>query len=73
MIPTPYLIGGSVIAAIALAGYLYLKGHDAGQADIKSAVQTETIQRVERARIVKEKVDEEVRRTPYVDRVDSLQ
>lgn len=73
MIATPYLIGGSVIAALALAGFLYFKGHEAGTGDIKTQVQTETIQRVERARIQKEQADEEVRHTPYSDRVDQLQ
>lgn len=62
------LIGGTLI----VVGNIYGKGRKAGEAGVTSAVQTETIRQIEGARKEKEKADEEVRRTPYDDRVDGL-
>lgn len=62
------LIGGTLL----IVRNIYSKGEKAGEAGVTSAVQTETIRKVDDARKAKEKADEEVRRTPYDDRVDGL-
>lgn len=62
------LIGGTLL----IVRSIYSKGEKAGGAGVSSAVQTETIRKVDDARKAKEKADEEVRRTPYDDRVDGL-
>lgn len=66
-----------LVVALIAAGFLgyhsiYSKGENAGAGEVKGAVQTETIKRTEKARETKEKADEEVRTTPYPDRVDGL-
>lgn len=76
----PTMKYGAIAVAVLLifgAGFaaynsIYNKGSKAGASEVKGAVQTETIKRVEKARETKEKADEEVRRTPYDDRVDGL-
>lgn len=69
-------IGLAVLALIGATAWVlrseFNKGRKAGEAGVTSAVQTETIRRVDGARQQKEKADEEVRRTPYDDRVDGL-
>ena len=65
-------IGAVALGLIAGAACFYFKGERAGSAAVKDAVQTETIRRLDDARISKERTDEEVRRTPYDDRVDGL-
>lgn len=62
------LIGGTLYAV----NRIYSKGETAGASVVTNAVQTETIKKIEDARQSKEKTDEEVRRTPYDDRVDGL-
>lgn len=62
------LIGGTLL----IVRNIYSKGEKAGEAGVTSAVQTETIRKVDDARKAKEKADDEVRRTPYDDRVDGL-
>jgi hypothetical protein len=62
------LIGGTLFAV----GNIYGKGERAGASSVTTKVQTETIRKVDDARKAKEKADEEVRRTPYDDRVDGL-
>lgn len=62
------LIGGTLL----IVRNIYSKGEKAGEAGVNSAVQTETIRKVDDARKAKEKADEEVRSTPYDDRVDGL-
>ncbi len=67
------LAGAALGLALLVGGWtIYLKGEHAGEAGVKASVQTETIRKLEDARISKEKTDEEVRRTPYGDRVDGL-
>lgn len=68
------LIAASAVALAIVAGawLLFSKGEKAGAAAVKSDVQTETIKKLDAARISKEKTDEEVVRTPYDDRVDGL-
>ena len=68
----PLLAAIAALALIAGAARLYGAAEKAGAAAVGSAVQTETIRTLERARIEKERTDEEVRRTPYDDRVDGL-
>jgi len=69
-----YIIGG--LLAVALIGggiaYIYNKGESAGSSAVTGAVQSKTIETLDAARNAKEKADEEVRRTPYGDRVDGL-
>lgn len=50
----------------------YNKGATAGGDKVKTAVQGETIKKLDDARTRKEKIDEEVRRTPLDDRIDGL-
>lgn len=64
--------GAVALGLIAGAAFFYVKGERAGSAAVNNAVQTETIRRLDDARISKERTDEEVRRTPYDDRVDGL-
>jgi hypothetical protein len=68
------LLAGAVLslALIVGAAKLYRDGREAGKAAVRTEVQTETIKKLEDARISKEKTDEEVVRTPYDDRVDGL-
>lgn len=68
----PYLIGGAILATLAVIAAIYLKGQESGQSEIKTKVQTETIRTLEQARQSKAHTDEEVLRTPYDDRVDGL-
>lgn len=76
--PLAKVVSVSLIALVLIGGTAWLlrsefsKGRKAGEAGVTSAVQTETIRQVEGARQQKEKADEEVRRTPYDDRVDGL-
>ncbi|MBR2813492.1 MAG: hypothetical protein IKE60_02495 [Reyranella sp.] len=71
-------IAVSLVALILIGGTVWVlrsefsKGQKAGAAGVSSAVQTETIRKVDDSRKAKEKADEEVRRTPYDDRVDGL-
>lgn len=69
-----YIIGG--LFAVTLIGggiaYIYNKGETAGTSAVKTEVQSKTIETLDAARNAKEKADEEVRRTPYGDRVDGL-
>lgn len=70
------LIGLAVLALIAgtlfIVNRIYSKGEQAGQTKVITDVQADTIKEVDKARQQKEKADEEVRRTPYDDRVDGL-
>ncbi len=76
----PWLIANwKIVAAAALslvlivsAAVIYREGKDTGKAAVRDAVQTETIKKLDDARISKEKTDEEVVRTPYDSRVDGL-
>lgn len=68
----PLAIGLVALGLIAGAAWFHVEGEKAGAAAVKGAVQTETIRTLDRARISKERTDEEVRRTPYDDRVDGL-
>ena len=72
--------GGLALLAVALVAGTALvlrgefsKGHKAGAAEVTNAVQSETIKTIDAARKSKERTDEEVRRTPYGDRVDQLE
>ena len=69
-----YIIAG--LFAVTLIGggiaYIYGEGKDAGTSAVKTEVQSKTIETLDAARTSKEKADEEVRRTPYGDRVDGL-
>lgn len=65
----------AIAAALALivgAAVIYSEGKDTGKATIRTEIQTQTIKKLDAARISKEKTDEEVVRTPYDDRVDGL-
>jgi uncharacterized membrane-anchored protein len=62
------LIAGTLLAV----NRIYGKGETAGASSVTNAVQTETIKKLDAARKSKERTDEEVRRTPYDDRVDGL-
>ncbi|TAJ89748.1 hypothetical protein [Reyranella sp.] len=62
------LIGGTLL----IVRNIYSKGEKAGTVGVTSAVQTETIRKVDDARKAKEKADDEVRSTPYEERVDGL-
>ena len=69
------IIIGGLLAVVLTAGgiaYIYDKGGDAASAEIKATVATETIKTLDAARKTKEQADEEVRRTPFNDRVDGL-
>jgi hypothetical protein len=69
------IVIGGALAVVLVGGaitYVYNKGERAGSADVKAAVQSETIKATEGARISKEKTDVEVIRTPYDDRADGL-
>jgi hypothetical protein len=72
----PATIAIAIAAALLIAGgaawTIYGKGESAGSAKVTTAVQGKTIQTLDAARISKERTDEEVRRTPYDDRADSL-
>jgi len=61
-----------VIGTLLVVNRIYSKGETAGASGVTNAVQSETIKHIEDARQSKEKTDEEVRRTPYDDRVDGL-
>lgn len=62
------LVGGTLLAVRAI----YSKGATAGGNEVTTQVQSETIHRLDDARTRKEQADDEVRRTPYDDRVDGL-
>jgi hypothetical protein len=72
----PVLIASAVAALIGCTAggiwLVYRSGETAGAADGTTKLQSETIRSLDAARISKEKTDEEVRRTPYGDRADSL-
>jgi len=61
-----------ILVLLGLLIYVYNKGEKAGAAGVTNAVQSDTIKKQDAARISKEKTDEEVRNTPYLDRVDGL-
>ena len=63
---------GLVVGALLVVNHIYRKGETAGAGKVTGAVQSETIRKLEDARKSKEKTDEDVRRTPYDDRVDGL-
>ncbi len=67
-------LAGAVVGLALLIGawLIYAKGEKAGASGVTNAVQTETIRKMDAARKSKEQTDEEVRRTPYDDRVDGL-
>lgn len=65
------LLAAFVAGAIAV-GVIFWKGEKAGAANVTAKVQQETIKQENRAVIQKEKVNEEVHRTPFTDRVDQL-
>lgn len=69
-----YIIAGLAVATLIGGGiaYIYNKGETAGTSAVKTEVQSKTIETLDAARNAKEKADEEVRRTPYGDRVDGL-
>ena len=69
-----YIIAGLLGAALVGGGAIYLinKGEALGTAAVTGAVQSKTIETLDAARNSKEKADEEVRRTPYGNRVDGL-
>lgn len=62
------LIGGTLV----VVNRIYSKGERAGKADVIKDVQTETIKTLKDARESKERTDEEVRKTPYDDKVEGL-
>ena len=64
--------GVLVLAVLAIAGFIYLKGERAGSSGVINAVQSESLKKLDAARKSKERTDEEVRRTPYDDRVDGM-
>jgi len=71
--------GALALALLMIAGVVawvlnnqYNKGEASGETKVIDAVQTDTITKTEKARTDKEKADEEVRKTPYDDRVDGL-
>lgn len=68
------LIAGAVVALglLAIATCVYTKGERAGAAGVTSKVQSETIRELDAARKQKERIDADVHRTPYDDRVDAL-
>lgn len=66
---------GAALAVVLIGGglaYVYREGKDAGSSAVTSAVQTQTIQTLDKARQEKEKANEAVRRTPLDDLVDGL-
>lgn len=68
------LVGG-LLAVVLTAGaiaFVYDRGERAGSGAVTTAVQTQTIQALDKARTTKEKADEDVQRTPYGDRADGL-
>lgn len=68
-------LAGGLLAAVLAAGavaWIYGRGERAGSSAVTSAVQSQTIQALDRARTTKEKADEDVQRTPYDDRADGL-
>jgi hypothetical protein len=68
------IIGGLLV--VAAIGWLFLhvygKGETAGGAKITTAVQSKTIETINKARTAKEKADADVRSKPYDQRVDDL-
>ena len=62
------LVGGTLF----IVNRIYSKGETAGASGVTNAVQTETIKKIEDARKSKEKTDEEVRKTPYDDKIEGL-
>lgn len=62
------LIGGTVAAVWTIYG----KGERAGAGGITTKVQSETLRELDAARKQKERIDADVCRTPYDDRVDAL-
>ncbi len=75
-LPTSVVVAIAATALIAAgasgAWLVYRKGETAGAAAIGTAVQTRTVKALDAARSSKEKADDQVRRTPYGDRVDGL-
>lgn len=69
-----YILAGLFAAVLIGGGAIYLvnKGEEMGTAAVTGAVQSKTIETLDAARNSKEKADEEVRRTPYGNRVDGL-
>lgn len=64
-----------VAAVVGILLYLHSireAGRREGESQIIEKINTETTKAIEKARTVKEQADEEVRRTPYSDRVDGL-
>lgn len=67
-----WIIGALVAVGLLGIVYIYNEGRDAGSSAVTGAVQSRTIEAIDAARSAKETADEEVRRTPYGDRVDGL-
>lgn len=63
-------------AAMVIAGgavaYIFHKGEATGTATVTTAVQSKTIETINKARVNKDAADEAVRNSPYTDNVDSL-
>lgn len=79
LLPSWVPVAAAIVLVLALIGggfalyhSVYTKGEKAGAAEVTTKVQTETIKAGEAARINREKVEDEVRRTPYDDRADGL-
>ena len=67
------VLAGAVVAVLLGGAWvIYNKVETAGSSAVKEAVQAKTIETLNNARTTKEQADEEVRRTPYGDRVDGL-
>lgn len=68
------LVAAGILSLVVIGGavVIYREGKDTGKAAVRTEIQTQTIKKLDDARISKEKTDEEVVRTPYDDRVDGL-
>lgn len=67
------IAAGLLIAATGTVVWvIYHKGEVSGSADVKAKVATETVKKLDDARLTKEKIDAEVGRTPYADKPDQL-
>lgn len=64
---------GVLAGIVVIAGVtIFNKIEDAGAQRAVNAVQTDTIKQMDNARKQKQRIDEEIRTTPYTDRVDRL-
>lgn len=61
-----------IIGVLIVVKHIYTKGEKAGAGAVTNAVQTETIKKIEDARISKEKADETIRDKPIDSVIDGL-